>query len=254
MELQTSFYTGFITHFQLRLNLFSLAEILVTITSKQTDQKALDSLVAASALVKEQGNKEAYLLLRCEEAIRRVHVSVVEGTDVQKRQAKDIIEEATAYLAKRDASSVHADLRAQIYLAEAAVFKMEKKHGQFYERCLLYIAHTNTAKLPESRQRELAFDLGVSALLARNVHNFGELVHHPVLDTLKGSENEWLADLLRTFNIGDIQEYDRVCQENEARMKTCVCYPMHTHTPTHTYTHSSARVHRRKRSCVRSSA
>ena len=33
---------------------------------------------------------------------------------------------------------------------------------------------------------------------------------HPVLDSLKGTQFEWLRTLLFTFNTGDIDAFDRV--------------------------------------------
>ena len=55
---------------------------------------------------------------------------------------------------------------------------------------------------------ERAFNLGLAALLAENVYNFGEILQHPVLDALKGSREQWLIDLLEAFNIGDVEKFE----------------------------------------------
>ncbi|CAF1480679.1 unnamed protein product [Adineta steineri] len=55
---------------------------------------------------------------------------------------------------------------------------------------------------------ERAFNLGLAALLAENVYNFGEILQHPVLDALKNTREQWLIDLLQAFNIGDVEKYE----------------------------------------------
>ena len=39
------------------------------------------------------------------------------------------------------------------------------------------------------------------------MYNFGELLAHKVLDSLKGTENAWLTDLLFVFNSGDVNKF-----------------------------------------------
>ena len=78
-----------------------------------------------------------------------------------------------------------------------------------------------------------AHDLSVSALLGDTIYNFGELVSkpmmmnlnsiilkkkplifaciqlmHPILDSLNGTQHEWLKKLLFTFNEGNIGKFE----------------------------------------------
>lgn len=72
-----------------------------------------------------------------------------------------------------------------------------------------------------------AHDLAIAALLGETIYNFGELVgssfvenfginyfvfcvklQHPILDSLNGTEHEWIKNLLFTFNEGDIGKYE----------------------------------------------
>lgn len=57
-------------------------------------------------------------------------------------------------------------------------------------------------------QQQHAFYLGLAALLGEGVYNLGELLAHPVLQTLKTTENSWLVDLLYAFNSGDINKFE----------------------------------------------
>ncbi|CAF4904822.1 unnamed protein product, partial [Rotaria magnacalcarata] len=62
--------------------------------------------------------------------------------------------------------------------------------------------------IPLKEKAERAFNLGLAALLAESVYNFGEILQHPVLDALKNTREQWLIDLLQAFNIGDVEKFD----------------------------------------------
>ncbi len=46
----------------------------------------------------------------------------------------------------------------------------------FYNNALKYLAYVQLDTLPTSQQLELAFDLGIAALIGDSIYNFGELV------------------------------------------------------------------------------
>lgn len=66
----------------------------------------------------------------------------------------------------------------------------------------------NTLSMQEQEQH--AFFLGLAALLGEGVYNLGELLAHPVLESLKGTPNNWLVDLLQAFNAGDIVALEKL--------------------------------------------
>lgn len=53
-----------------------------------------------------------------------------------------------------------------------------------------------------------AHDLSVSAFLGDAIYNFGELLMHPILESLNGTTHEWLKRLLFTFNEGNIGKFE----------------------------------------------
>ena len=53
-----------------------------------------------------------------------------------------------------------------------------------------------------------AYDLSMAALVSDSIYNFGELLLHPILDSLSGTEKAWVRDLLFAFNRGDLKAYD----------------------------------------------
>ena len=61
--------------------------------------------------------------------------------------------------------------------------------------------------------QELAVDLSLASLLGEAVYNFGELLAHPVMESLEGTQYEWLGEVMQAFNRGDLHEYDRLCNK-----------------------------------------
>jgi len=45
-------------------------------------------------------------------------------------------------------------------------------------------------------------------MLGDNIYNFGELLQHPILQTMNGTEWEWIKSLISAFNAGDIGKFD----------------------------------------------
>lgn len=64
--------------------------------------------------------------------------------------------------------------------------------------------------LPDELKVQHAFFLGLAALLGEGVYNLGELLAHPVLETLKQTENAWLISLLYAFNSGNITKFEQM--------------------------------------------
>ncbi|KAJ7742491.1 hypothetical protein DFH07DRAFT_836612, partial [Mycena maculata] len=84
---------------------------------------------------------------------------------------------------------------------------------------------------PEDRLAH-AHDLGISAFLGDTIYNFGELLMHPILDSLDGTPHEWIKKLLFTFNEGNIGKFEAlaplfpkepILQENYAFLRQKIC-------------------------------
>jgi 26S proteasome regulatory subunit N9 len=73
-----------------------------------------------------------------------------------------------------------------------------------------YLGCIDLNTLSKSEQEQHAFFLGLAALLGEGVYNLGELLAHPVLESLKETPNSWLIDLLQAFNAGDIAALERL--------------------------------------------
>lgn len=163
--------------------------------------------------------------------------------------AKGDMDEANKILDRLD--SVEGSVRAAYYRVASDYYKVRSlppsippiitnalsqskaEYAQYYKNSLLFLAcvDINTdLTLPDRLVR--AHDLALSALLAETIYNFGELLMHPILDSLTGTQNEWLAKLLFVFNEGAIGKFEAlapvfpkepILQENYAFLRQKIC-------------------------------
>lgn len=73
---------------------------------------------------------------------------------------------------------------------------------------MLYLACVEVTELTPHERQSRAYDLSIAALVSDDIYNFGELLLHPVLDSLTNTEHNWLRELLFAFNRGDLVAYD----------------------------------------------
>lgn len=78
----------------------------------------------------------------------------------------------------------------------------------FYKNALLYLACVDIEDIPKEERTQRAYDLSIAALVSDSIYNFGELLLHPILDSLRDTDHQWLRDLLFAFNKGDLVAYD----------------------------------------------
>ena len=99
---------------------------------------------------------------------------------------------------------------AAFYRTNAAYYQAKADYGAYYKNALLYLACIDLRSLPKEDAQARAYDLSIAALISDSIYNFGELLLHPILETLTNTPHSWLRDLLYAFNRGDLAAYDRL--------------------------------------------
>jgi len=50
--------------------------------------------------------------------------------------------------------------------------------------------------------------MAISVLVSKKIYNYGELLEQDILKSLENTDNNWLFDLLRTYNSGDVRKFE----------------------------------------------
>ncbi|VDD81056.1 unnamed protein product [Mesocestoides corti] len=116
--------------------------------------------------------------------------------------ARDIIESTCTILSKIDGvTPVHS----RYYRMSSQYYKLMGQHAEYYREALRFLGCTDMAELSDEEKQDWAFSIGLAALLGQGVYNFGELISHEILESLRAKKDAaWLVDLLHAFNKGDL--------------------------------------------------
>ena len=126
--------------------------------------------------------------------------SDVSGAKAAIGEAETIIDELPSV------TNVHS----RFYELSSLYYKLIGDFSQYYRHSLRYLGCTKLEDIPMESQRERAFDLCLAALLGKNVFNFGELLQHKILESLRPTDKGWLVDLISVFNAGDMAQFNGI--------------------------------------------
>ncbi|KAI4767176.1 hypothetical protein E4T44_14555, partial [Aureobasidium sp. EXF-8845] len=104
--------------------------------------------------------------------------------------------------------SVESVVHASFYRVSADYHQAKHEFAAYYRTTLLYLACIDLESLSLEDRQRIAYDLSIAALISDSIYNFGELLLHPILDTLQNTQHAWLRDLIIAFNKGDLGAYD----------------------------------------------
>jgi len=194
-------YTNFIKSFETKLNQLTLSKILVVISkSFSQDAEAIEFLEAAATRLQAGDHVESYLLVR----------SVIAQLKLKEKQNLEECKKLLETIQERleGIAGVDPTVYSNFYRAQAEYFRLRDRIADYYRHALLYLSYTPLESLAEDEKRSFAYNLGIAALVGEETYNFGDLLAHPIVESLQGTEKEWLAHLLRAFNQGDIAGYE----------------------------------------------
>lgn len=112
-----------------------------------------------------------------------------------------------------------ADVDSKVFSCLAQVYglyyKRKDDHENYYKSCLQYLAYTPKSDMTEQQKRELSIKMGMSILLGKNVFNITELLDKDVINSLLGTDFEWLFHMMKTLGNGQIDEFSKTVQGNQ---------------------------------------
>jgi len=194
-------YSGFIAHFEGRLNSVSLASIVGTIALSLSDAKASLTLLSKVLEGRDRFGAEAALCLDLDSIVAHTRLGDVVTAKRALDGAKDTL--------KQVQSSDRA-VFSKYYRAQAEYRKLAGPPQEFYKAGLMFLAYTPLDTLAPAEAAALARDLALASITGEDIFNFGEVLATPVLGALKGGADEWLSELVQALHRGSIADFNAV--------------------------------------------
>ncbi|KAK6472656.1 26S proteasome non-ATPase regulatory subunit 13-like [Huso huso] len=189
-------YENFLSDFEHRINPLSLMEIILHVARQMTDPNVAISFLEKTR-EKVKSSDEAVILCKTTIGSLKLEINDLPAT-------KKLIEEVEEMLNNLPGvTSVHG----RFYDLSSKYYRIIGNHASYYKDALRYLGCVDAKDIPEAEQQERAFTLGLAGLLGEGVYNFGELLMHPVLESLRSTDKQWLIDTLYAFNSGNVETF-----------------------------------------------
>ncbi|KAJ2706311.1 26S proteasome regulatory subunit [Coemansia sp. IMI 203386] len=204
-----SLYNEFVKDWQKHMNKIKL--VLFALAAA----RQFDSSPAASQFMMEIADdmnkpesQDAYALALLESAHFKLLLNDLDTTRETLEKCQSMIE-----------SFAHVDpvIHASFYRVCADYYKAKASFGQYYKNALLLLACIDVQQLGAEDRVQRAYDLSIAALLSDGIYNFGDLLSHQILDSLRGTEHEWMVELLLAFNSGNIGKFESLVGKMQAQ-------------------------------------
>lgn len=193
-------YNSFISTFAKHINQLKLVSFGIAAANQYENQEdALTFMQSLAKQVDHPASNDAFVFATIEAARIKLLLGDVDG-------ARELTQKAGTTLDTFD--SVDPIIHAAYYRVSADYHKAKAEYTAYYRNALLFLACVQTEELPASEAQERAYDLSIAALLGDTIYNFGELLLHPILGSLKHTEHAWLGDFLAALNSGDLAKFE----------------------------------------------
>ncbi|KAL9665951.1 hypothetical protein QQ045_000272 [Rhodiola kirilowii] len=206
-------YHNFVTDFETKINLLKLAQFAVIVSRQYAEKEAaityLEGVIEKIRATKEMRLEEPVLYIK-------LQIAVLKLEQGNYKECKNLLEDGKTTL--DGMTDIDPSVYASFYWFSSQYYKSCQEYSEFYKSALLYLAYTSVESLSDSFKLDLAFDLSLSALLGDNIYNFGELLAHPIIQSLLGTKVEWLYYILQAFNSGDLVRYQELCSVHGAAL------------------------------------
>ncbi|QRV87792.1 26S proteasome regulatory subunit rpn9 [Ceratobasidium sp. AG-Ba] len=222
---QVDLFTKFVRDFEDKMNQLQLVSMGVRVSKQLDDPNAiLTFLTSLLERIDKEKSREAWIMLVSSIAHTKLIFGDLAGTKVDMDECQKLLD---------DLDGVEPSVHAAYYEVAADYYKAKADYVPYYKNSLLYLACVDVQTDLTSDQRLVrAHDLSIAALLGETIYNFGELLQHPILDSLAGTPHEWLKNLLFVFNEGNIGKFESaiplfpqepILEENHPFLRQKIC-------------------------------
>lgn len=195
-----AFFKTFVLSFADRINQLKFVALgLMASTECADDKERLAFLTSLASKVDKHDTQDAYVYALADVANVKLRLQDLDGAQKDLESCQRVLD---------GFDSVETVVHASFYKVNSDYYHAKQEFAAFYKNALLYLACIDLEELPQSERVSRAYNLSVAALVSDSIYNFGELLLHPILDSLTEPPHNWLRDLLFAFNRGDLAAYD----------------------------------------------
>lgn len=192
-------YINFMQSFETKINPFALVEIISVIVGHMSDKKEAVGFIEK---LKDKVKICDEAIWLCQVLQGQIYLEFLNDLDSTKKIIEDLKETL-------DEAGNVTPVHGKYYLLASQYYRLIGQHAEYYKASLQFLG-CSIDSFPKDQWPQQAFFLGLAALLGEGIYNIGELLSHQIIDSLIGTEYEWLIELLKAFNSGDIGKFEQM--------------------------------------------
>lgn len=112
-----------------------------------------------------------------------------------------------------------SDVDARVYSSLAHVYSLyyrrKEDHENYYKSCLQYLAYTPSSEMDVTEKKELSIKMGMAIMLGKKVFNLSELLDKDIINSLVGTDFEWMYHMMRALGQGQIDQFNQTVQQHQ---------------------------------------
>jgi len=178
-----------------------LEKALEFITSIRTNAQA-ERETQADEIAEQYAQAE--LVLKTNQATLKFQQNVTD-------EAKDVLREGAEYIATKKIQNkvVDSELYRQHYYLAMFYYRKSAEATKYLDVALSYLMYTSLDTIDKKVQMGLARDITHAAIYSQDTYNFGKVLFHPIMVSLEGTNYEDLMKLMRAFDDGDMDSFEK---------------------------------------------
>jgi len=202
-----SFFKSYIKPLEAKFNKCHLLKILSIVCAVQKPEVALELIAPFEETTKE--DRDSRLLWQILKADKLTQAAKFD-------EAKDALEALDKEIT--DAYEVDAYIQSQFHKTYAELWNKLERPQAYFKSSIMYLAFTPLQNIAEKDRPQLAFNIGLAALIAEEEFIFGELLQQEILTSLDGSPFAWIKDFLMAFGEGKFDLYDAALAKHKTEL------------------------------------
>lgn len=213
-------YEQFLSKFEGKLNQLKFVQIVSVIARQYLVSRPLvadevtrgiDFLNSISEKKARLG-EEAFLVLEMSKAELYIQL----GSPESLKSARKLLDDAQPTLQLLEGSGAETVVNSSFYRVSCEYYKVTGAADEYYRSSIQLLSYIPVESLPEDKQKALAVDMSLAALVGETVYNYGEVLRQPILSVLDGTDYAWLHRLIKVFSAGDIDGFSSIAVNNSA--------------------------------------
>lgn len=113
---------------------------------------------------------------------------------------------------------IDSSLYAKYYKLSTLYYEKKQDYDNFYNNAFQYLAYET--QISNEDKLELCYKMCSSMLVGEKLYNFAELIEKEFFKLMKGTQYEWISNLILSFNSSKVDQFMSMLEQNKNNIES----------------------------------